>query len=53
MKKKVSDFVRSIGGTTKYSGNTKTMYMPSYCHDSVLAEFGFGLPFTLGILSNY
>ncbi len=50
MKKQVSDYVKSHGGITKYSGNTKTMYIPEHLHGIVLFKFGYSLPFKLGIL---
>lgn len=50
MKKQVSDFVKSLNGETKYSGNTKTMYIPENLHYQVIEKFGFNLPFKLGIL---
>ena len=50
MKKQVRRFVESLGGTTKYSGNKKTMFIPEELHDAVLAKFGYSIPFTLGIL---
>ena len=49
MKNKVKQFVKSLGCTTAYSGHTKTMYIPEELHDKVLAKFGYGIPFTLGI----
>ena len=50
MKKQVTDFIKSLGGQTAYSGNTQTMYIPEEMHEKVIERFGFSLPFKLGIL---
>jgi hypothetical protein len=50
MKNQVKKFVQNLGGTTKYSGKTKTMYCNEVLHDTILQTFGYGLPFTLGTL---
>ncbi len=50
MKKQIITFVKSLGGVTKYSGSKRIMFMPEELHDAVLAKFGYGIPFTLGIL---
>lgn len=53
MKKTVTDFVKSLGGQTAYSGKTKTMFIKDphpFDNDiegKVLDKFGFGLPFKL------
>lgn len=58
MKKEVMNYVSSIGGTSSYSGNTKTLYikdlkLPKFANttqtieECVLNKFGFGLPFKL------
>lgn len=53
MKKVVSNFVKSLGGQTSYSGKTKTMFIKDphpFDNDiekKVLNKFGFGLPFKL------
>lgn len=54
MKKQVTDYVKSIGGETAYSGKTKTMYIISDPHPfdndiekKVLLKFGYSLPFKL------
>lgn len=58
MKKIVSDFVKSLGGQTAYSGKTKTMFvkaphpLDSEIEEKVLDKFGFGLPFRLTTKSN-
>ena len=53
MKKVVSNFVKSLGGKTAYSGKTKTMFIKdpnplgNDIEKKVLDKFGFGLPFRL------
>lgn len=53
MKKQVSDFVKSLGGQTSYSGNTKTMWIDHAfiqnhdIEDMVIKKFGYGLHFRL------
>lgn len=54
MKKKVSDFVKSLGGTTQYSGKSKTMYIHHTrfnfnddVHTKIIEKFGYNLPFKL------
>jgi hypothetical protein len=51
MKKVISDFVRSHGGTTTYSGNTKTMHINDKnnvgIEMKILEKFGYSLPFKL------
>lgn len=60
MKNKVSEFVKSMGGSTHYSGETKTMYIRflkckrpelkltlSQLHKRVINRFGYGLTFKL------
>lgn len=53
MKKVVSNFVKSLGGKTAYSGKTKTMFIKEphpFGNDikkKVLDKFGVGLPFRL------
>jgi len=55
MKKLVTDYVKTLGGTTSYSGNKKTMYITQPKSMDVIDEFemsvlntiGFSLPFTL------
>lgn len=54
MKKQVTDYVKSLGGETAYSGKTKTMYIISNPHPfdndiekKVLLKFGYALPFKL------
>ena len=54
MKKQVTDYVKSLGGNTAYSGNTKTMFIKNdphpfdnYIESLVIEKFGFGLPFSL------
>lgn len=53
MKKLVSDFIKSFGATTAYSGKTKTMYIKNVdVNDfdielTVLAKFGYGMPFKI------
>lgn len=52
MKKLISDYVKSLGGSTCYSGNTKTMYIldkegVQFIEECVLNKFGFDLPFKL------
>lgn len=53
MKKLVSDFIKSFGSTTAYSGKTKTMYIKNAAvedydlEEKVLAKFGYGLPFKI------
>ena len=49
MKKKVTDFVKQLGGETTYSGNHRIMFCPEEMHEAILKEFGMGLPFKLGI----
>lgn len=53
MKKQVTDFVKSLGGITNYSGKDKTMYIKGTnaddISDKVLDKFGYNLPFTLSI----
>lgn len=54
MKKTVSAYVTKLGGITKYSGNTKTMYIhtdgvsgitPEDIENAVINKFGYGLSF--------
>lgn len=53
MKKIVSDFIKSFGATTAYSGNTKTMYIKNASiedydiEQKVIDKFGYGLPFKI------
>lgn len=52
MKKQVSDYVKFLGGTAEYSGNSKTMFInsPTGRNDieaGVRNHFGVGLPFML------
>lgn len=48
MKTEVTNFVKSLGGSTKYSGKTKTMYISSTAiEESVIGKFGYSLPFAL------
>lgn len=54
MKKQVTDFVKSLGATTAYSGKTRTMYIKDDPHPfdndiekKVIDKFGFGLPFRI------
>lgn len=54
MKKKVSDFVKSLGGTTGYSGKRKTMFIhgspkvrSEHLQMAVIKMFGYELPFKL------
>ena len=53
MKKKVSDFIKSFGATTAYSGRTKTMYIKNASvedfdlEQKILDQFGYGLPFKI------
>lgn len=57
MKKQVTDFVKSFGATTAYSGKTKTMYIKNASiedfdiEQKVIDKFGFGLPFTIATSS--
>jgi hypothetical protein len=62
MKKQVQDYISSIGGTSCYSGNTKTLYitdlkLPMFSNvtqsieECVFIKFGFWLPFK--ITTNY
>jgi len=57
MKKKVSDFIKSFGATTAYSGRTKTMYIKNASvedfdlEQKILDEFGYGLPFKIATSS--
>lgn len=54
-KKEVSDFVKSLGGNTAYSGREKTMFIKDphpFDNDielKVLDKFGYSLPFKLAI----
>lgn len=56
MKKKVADFIKSLGAKTAYSGKNRTMYIKVQkksgkgkfdVEDSVLEKFGMGLFFRL------
>jgi len=55
MKNQVTQYVKSLGGTTAYSGKSKTMFIndpkkdePIQSIESVLLiKFGFSLPFKL------
>ena len=53
MKKQVSDFVKSLGGTASYSGKHKIMFIDNNGIEDGLIElrvvekFGYGLPFKL------
>lgn len=57
MKNKVAQYVKSLGGSTAYSGKRKTMYIkePFVLEDvlkqsiegAVLDAFGYSLPFKL------
>jgi hypothetical protein len=51
MKKIVSDFIKSLGATTAYSGKSKTMYIKGSFNEDieqkVLDNFGFNLPFKI------
>lgn len=51
MKKKITNFVRNLGGSTAYSGNTRTMYINDPkkldIEQRVLDVFGLNLPFKL------
>jgi hypothetical protein len=58
MKKLVSDFIKSFGATTAYSGKNKTMYIKkSFIEDydieqKVLDNFGYGLGFKIETSAN-
>jgi hypothetical protein len=51
MKKIVSDFAKSFGVETFYSGKTKTMYFnsnqPIDIEQKIIDKFGYSLPFKL------
>lgn len=55
MKKKIQKYIRSLGGWSYYSGNTKTMYIDDpllgtgkqTIEECIYIHFGFELPFTL------
>lgn len=53
MKRIVSDFVKSLGGQTAYSGKRKEMFIKDphpFDNDiekKVLEKFGYGLPFKI------
>ena len=51
MKKKVSDFIHSLGGSCSYSGRSKTMYINDPfdldIESAVIEKFGYELPFKL------
>lgn len=55
MKRIISDYVRSLGGSTAYSGNTRTMYINDPLDKTdrqsiesvIYNKFGFDLPFQL------
>ncbi len=51
MKKIVSDFIKSLGCETSYSGNEKRMFIKgknaNEVEMKVLKKFGYGLPFGL------
>lgn len=55
MKKQITDYIKSLGGSANYSGHTKTMHIndPKKGQDMqsieecVLGKFGFDLPFKL------
>jgi hypothetical protein len=54
MKKTITDYIKSLGGSAHYSGNTKTMWITDPIKDvaqsieeCILIKFGFDLPFKL------
>jgi hypothetical protein len=53
IKKLVSDFIKSFGATTSYSGKTKTMFIKNAfvedfdIEEKVLDKFGYDLPFKI------
>lgn len=58
MKKQISDFIKSLGERTAYSGKTKTLYIkPVYIEnlynitDKVIARFGDKISFEIRISS--
>jgi hypothetical protein len=57
MKKQVSDFVKSLGATTAYSGRKKTMYIKNASiedfdiEEQVISKFGYGLNFKIATSS--
>lgn len=57
MKKQVAEFIKSLGGTSGYSGKTKTMYVKGgsiMAYDieiKVIEVFGYGLPFKMATSS--
>lgn len=51
MKKKVIAWVMQHSTVLpKYSGKSNTMYIPVHLCESIVEEFGYGLPFKIGIL---
>jgi hypothetical protein len=54
IKQQVIAFVECYQGNQRfhrYSGKTKTLYIPEELHQHVIDAFGYGLPFSLGILN--
>lgn len=53
MKEIITDFVEQLGGTTKYSGKQKTMFISDphpFDNDiekKLIEKFGYGLPFKI------
>ena len=51
MKKIVENFIRSLGGSTNYSGNKRIMYINDLksidIEQKVVEKFGYTLPFKL------
>ncbi len=55
MKKEVTDYVKSLGGSTNYSGKSKIMFITDpvtridkyFIESCIISKFGFVLPFKL------
>lgn len=56
MKNEIKAYIKSLGGSSAYSGNTKTLYINDPLKEdkwkepiksAILRKYGFTLPFTL------
>lgn len=56
MKNEIKAYIKSLGGSSAYSGNTKTLYIndplkedeqKESIESAILRKYGFGIPFTL------
>ena len=49
-KARILSYLKSREIPSKYSGNTKTLYVPEKYHEEIVDKFGMGLTIKLGIL---